>query len=117
MLLGTVALHLFFAVIGIGARVSEIVTVGPEVLYLMMIAVGIHGAILYGVGRLVRLDAATLSVASQAAIGGPTTAMALAIARRWPTLLLPGMAVGLLGYAVGNYLGIGVAYLMRGWLG
>jgi uncharacterized membrane protein len=116
MLLGTVALHLFFAVIGIGARVSEIAVVGPEVLYLMVIAVGVHGLLLYGVGRMVRLDAATLSVASQAAIGGPTTAMALAIARKWPALLLPGMAVGLLGYAVGNYLGIGIAYAMRGLL-
>ena len=117
MLLGTVALHLFFVVIGIGARVSQIAIVGPEVLYLMLIAVGVHGLLIYGLGRWIKLDVATLSVASQAAIGGPTTAMALAIARNWPTLLLPGMAVGLLGYAVGNYLGIGVGYLMKSLLG
>ena len=31
--------------------------------------------------------------------------------------LLPGMAVGLLGYAVGNYAGLAIAALMRGVLG
>ena len=69
------------------------------------------------IGRLVRTDVATLSVASQAAIGGPTTAMALAIARKWPALLLPGLAAGLIGYAVGNYAGFGIAYLVRSLVG
>ncbi|MCH6556493.1 MAG: DUF819 family protein, partial [Chloroflexi bacterium] len=117
MLLGTIALHFFFALIGIGSRVSEIVVVGPAVLYLMVIVVGVHGAVIYGVGRLVRTDVATLSVASQAAIGGPTTAMALAMARKWPALMLPGLAAGLIGYAVGNYAGFGIAYLVRSLVG
>ncbi len=117
MLLGTVALHLFFTLMGISSRVSEIASVGPQVLYLMAIVVGVHGLVLYGVGKLARLSPGTLSVASQAAIGGPTTAMAMAIARRWPALILPGMAVGLLGYAVGNYLGFGIAYFTRALLG
>ena len=117
MLLGTIALHFFFALIGIGSRVSEIVAVGPAVLYLMVIVVGVHGAVIYGVGRLVRTDVATLSVASQAAIGGPTTAMALAVARKWPALVLPGLAAGLIGYAVGNYAGFGIAYLVRSLVG
>ncbi len=117
MLLGTVALHLFFTLMGISSRVSEIASVGPQVLYLMAIVVGVHGLVLYGIGKLARLSPATLSVASQAAIGGPTTAMAMAIARRWPALILPGMAVGLLGYAVGNYLGFAIAYLTRALVG
>lgn len=117
MLLGTIALHFFFALIGIGSRVSEIVVVGPAVLYLMVIVVGVHGVVIYGVGRLVRTDVATLSVASQAAIGGPTTAMALAMARKWPALMLPGLAAGLIGYAVGNYAGFGIAYLVRSLVG
>ncbi|MEJ2312058.1 MAG: DUF819 family protein [Gemmatimonadales bacterium] len=117
MLLGTVALHLFFTLMGISSRISEIASVGPQVLYLMAIVVGVHGLVLFGIGRLARLSPDTLSVASQAAIGGPTTAMAMAIARRWPALILPGMAVGLLGYAIGNYLGFGIAYLTRALLG
>ena len=111
--LGTLALHFFFVVIGIFSRVSEILTVGIEVFWLTLVVVGVHGLVVYGGGRLARLDPGTLSVASQAAVGGPSSALAVAVSREWTGLVLPGVAVGLLGYAVGNYLGIGVASLVR----
>ena len=111
--LGTLALHFFFVVIGIFSRVSEILAVGIEVFWLTLVVVGVHGLVVYGGGRLARLDPGTLSVASQAAVGGPSSALAVAVSREWSALVLPGVAVGLLGYAVGNYLGIGVASLVR----
>jgi uncharacterized membrane protein len=111
--MGTLSLHFFFVVIGIYSRVSEILSVGIEVFWLTLVVVGIHGAVVYGGGRLARLDPGTLSVASQAAVGGPSSALAVAVAREWTGLVLPGVAVGLLGYAVGNYLGVGVASLVR----
>ncbi|MDX1643421.1 MAG: DUF819 family protein, partial [Thermoanaerobaculia bacterium] len=115
--LGLLALNLFFAVIGIGSRLAEILAVGLEVLYYVATVVAIHGLVVYGVGRLARLRVETISVASQAAVGGPSTALALAVARRWHRLALPGVLVGLLGYAVGNYAGILVAAVMRRLLG
>lgn len=115
--LGTLALNLFFVVIGIGSRVSEILAVGLEVFYFTATVVLIHGLVTFGAARLARLDVETAAVASQAAVGGPSTAMALAIARRRPGLALPGLMAGLLGYAVGNYLGLGVAYAVRAFLG
>ncbi|HEX7049303.1 MAG TPA: DUF819 family protein [Longimicrobiales bacterium] len=117
MQLGTLALHFFFAVIGIGSRVAEIARVGPEIFYFTAMVVAVHGVLIYGGARMARLDVATASVASQAAVGGPSSALALAAAREWPALVLPGTVAGLLGYAVGNYLGFGVAYLMRAWVG
>ena len=86
---------------------------GAEVFFYTLVVVGVHGLIVYGVGRAARLDVGTLSVASQAAIGGPSSALAVAVSREWPGLVLPGIIVGLFGYAVGNYLGFGVAYLVR----
>ena len=112
--LGTLALHFFFVVIGIHSRIAEIAAVGVEVFYYTLLVVGVHGLIVYGVGRLMRLDVGTVSVASQAAIGGPSSALAVAVSRDWPALVLPGIIVGLLGYAVGNYLGFAVGYLVRG---
>ena len=44
-------------------------------------------------------------VASQASIGGPSTALALATSLKRPELVLPSVAIGLLGYLVGTYLG------------
>ncbi|MHB1191604.1 MAG: DUF819 family protein [Longimicrobiales bacterium] len=112
--LGTMVLHLFFVVIGIWSRVSEIATVGLTVFFFTLVVVGVHGLVVYGGGRLLRMDLGTLSVASQASVGGPASALALAVAREWPGLVLPGIIMGLVGYAFGTYLGFGVAYLVRG---
>ena len=111
--MGTLALHLFFVVIGIFSRVSEILAVGVEVFWLTLLVVGVHGTFVFGVGRLLRMDVGTLAVASQAAVGGPSSALAVAVSREWRALVLPGIVVGLLGYALGNYAGLGVAYLVR----
>lgn len=113
MQLGSVGLHFFFVLIGILSRVSEIVAVGAEVFVFTLIVVAVHGVVVFGAGRLLRLDVGTISVASQAAVGGPSSALAVAISREWRHLILPGVVIGLFGYAVGNYLGLGVAYLLR----
>ena len=113
MQLGSVGLHFFFVLIGILSRVSEIAAVGFEVFYFTLIVVGVHGVVVLGMGRLLRFDIGSVLVASQASVGGPTSALAVAISREWKHLVLPGVVVGLLGYAVGTYLGLGVAYLLR----
>lgn len=113
--LGTLALHLFFVVIGIYSRIADILAVGVEVFLFTLVVVGVHGLVVYGGGRLARLDVGTVSVASQAAVGGPSSALAVAVGREWKALVLPGIIVGLLGYAVGNYIGFGLGYLVRGF--
>jgi uncharacterized membrane protein len=114
MQLGNLALHFFFVIIGIHSRVSEILAIGMEVFYYTLIVVGVHGLVVFGVGRLARMDVGSLAVASQAAVGGPSSALAVAVSREWRGLILPGIIVGLLGYALGNYTGFAVAYLLRG---
>lgn len=115
--LGLVALHLFFVVIGIGSRISEIVRVGPAVFLFTAVVILVHGLVVFVGGRLLRRDLATLAVASQAAVGGPSTAMAVAVARGWKGLALPGVVVGLLGYAVGTYAGLAMAAAVRSLVG
>ena len=112
--LGNLALHFFFVVIGIFSRVSEILAVGVAVFWFTIVVVGVHGLVVFGVGRLLKLDLGSLAVASQAAVGGPSSALAVAVSRKWEGLVLPGVVVGLLGYAVGNYLGLAVAGVVRG---
>ena len=51
-------------------------------------------------------------VASQASIGGPSTALALATALGRAELALPAVAIGLLGYLLGTYLGLLAAVLL-----
>jgi uncharacterized membrane protein len=82
-----------------------------------MTTVAVHGLVIFGLGRLAGLELSTLAVASQANIGGPASAMALASARGYASKLLPGVAVGLLGYALGNYFGYFIAQVMRAVMG
>ncbi len=116
-LFGNYLLLLFLASNGARSVIANLVAMGPPVFYYAIITVALHGVVIFGIGRLARLDYATLAVASQANVGGAASAIALAGARGYTDQLVPGVAVGLLGYAVGNYLGFVVAAMMRGMLG
>ena len=63
-------------------------------------------------GILLRLDPALVAVASQANVGGSTSALALARSLGRGDLALPGILVGALGNALGTYLG----FLIATWL-
>ena len=116
-LFGNYLVLLFLASNGARSVIATLVAIGPSVFYYAVVTVALHGVVIFGIGRLARIDIATLAVASQANIGGAASAMALAGARGYAETLLPGVAVGLFGYAIGNYLGFAVAALMRGLLG
>ena len=116
-LFGNYMILLFLASNGARSVVANLVAMGPPVFYYAIITVALHGLVIFGVGRLARIDLATLAVASQANVGGAASAIALAGARGYHDRLVPGVAVGLIGYAVGNYMGMAVGLLMRGWIG
>ncbi len=115
--IGNYLVLIFLASNGAMSVIANIVVIGPPIVYYALITVSVHGLIIFGVGHLVGLDLKTLAVASQANVGGPASAMALATARGYTDRLLPGVAVGLLGYAAGNYLGLAVAAVIRGVIG
>ena len=117
VVIGNFLLLLFLASNGAKSVVSHIVDVGPAIVWFAAGTVAIHGAILFGIGWLLKMNGDLLAVASQANVGGAATAMALAGARRRPELILPGVAVGMLGNAVGNYAGIVIALAVRRMLG
>lgn len=117
VVIGNFLLLLFLASNGAKSVVSHIVDVGPAIFWFAAGTVAIHGLVIFGIGWMLRMSGDVLAIASQANVGGATTAMALAGARRRADLILPGVAVGMLGNAVGNYAGIAIAYLARAMLG
>lgn len=116
-LLGNYLLLLFLAANGAQSVLANIFRVGPAIFWFAAITILVHGIGIFGVGRLFGIDAGTLAIASQANVGGPASAVALAGARGYTDRVLPGVAVGLVGYAVGNYSGFLVANLTRAWMG
>jgi uncharacterized membrane protein len=115
--LGNFSFYLFFCAVGAMIDVEMAIVLSPILFIYVMIMIAVHFVSVYGIGRLLRLDIRVLTIASAAAKTGPPTVVALANVHGWKTLLLPGVAMGLLGYAVGNYLGFAAAYLMKALLG
>jgi len=113
--LGNLALLFFFVVIGVYSRIAEVLAVGVQVLFYALFVVAVHGVLVFLAGRFLRVDIGTLCVASQASVGGPGSALAVAVAGGWRSLILPGILVGLLGYALGTYAGMGIAQALRGF--
>jgi uncharacterized membrane protein len=95
----------FFAAIAAGADVVAMVEVAPMLTVLVLILLSVHALITFGIGSLLKLSLPELITASNAAILGATTAPALAATRGWKNLVTPGVLVGVLGYALGTFLG------------
>ncbi len=113
--LGFFFILIFLAVIGTLCDVSALSGVGDLAGTLVLfvgLLVLIHGTVIFGVGSLFKMDWDVIAVASQANIGGNTTAIAAAESLNRPDLLIPGMLVGSLGNALGTYVGFAVAGLL-----
>lgn len=115
--LGNLSFYLFFCAVGAMINVKMAIVLSPILFIYVMIMIVVHFVSVYGIGRLLRLDIRVLTIASAAAKTGPPSVVALANIHGWKTLVLPGVAMGLLGYAVGNYLGFAAAYAMKAMLG
>ena len=104
--IGTFLIYLFFVVLGVPASISEIIKI-------CILAVSIHLVVTLGVGKLFKFKLDELLLASNACIGGPTTAVAMAIAKGWNSLIVPTMIAGVWGYVLGNYAGIIVGHILQ----
>ncbi len=114
-LLGMFAIYLFLAVVGAFCEVTALGDVGEHAVGILVFTVAIvlvHGFFLVGVGWLFKLDWSIIAIASQANIGGGSTAMALAKSFNRNDLLLPAILAGSLGAGVGTYFGFLVAGLV-----
>lgn len=96
---------LFFSTVGASAGFQEALTAGGQILLFGIILLGTHLAIILGLGRLAKLPMKSVLVASNANVGGPATAAAMAGARNWPQMVRPALLTGTLGYTVGTVFG------------
>jgi uncharacterized membrane protein len=103
--IGTFLIYLFFVVIGIPASIPLIVQNAPLLLVFVFIIVVVNLAVSLTAGKLLKYDLEEILLASNANVGGPTTAAAMAIAKGWKDLIGPILVVGTLGYIIGNYIG------------
>ena len=111
-LTGWLSVMLFLAVIGALCdlhALGSIGALGRDLVIFVVVILAVHGAIVFGGGALLRMDPSLVAVASQANIGGSTSALALARSLGRGDLVLPGILAGAVGNAAGTYLGFLVA--------
>ena len=106
--IATFMMYVFFAVIGAGADLGQVLGAALPATLFLVVLILVHLGLLLLVGRLLRLDLAEVMVASNACILGAPTAAALAASRGWRELVMPGMLVGILGYSIGTFIGVGI---------
>ncbi|MFK7932629.1 MAG: DUF819 family protein [Saprospiraceae bacterium] len=113
---GEYLLLIFCVAIGMQANLQDILAEGTAVVFYT-------AAVLFGTAFLHlllcywwKIDRDTAMITSTAAIYGPVFIGQVASAIQNRTLIFSGMATGLVGYALGNYLGIGIGNLLRWWL-
>jgi uncharacterized membrane protein len=113
--LGLYLVYLFLAVIGAYCEISSVIAlgeIGVTLFLFTLLAVFIHGLVIIGVGGFIFRDWDMVAIASQANVGGGTSAIALAETFDRNELILPAILVGTLGNALGTYLGFMVTYLL-----
>eukprot|EP00588_Corethron_pennatum_P008736 CAMPEP_0194273648 /NCGR_PEP_ID=MMETSP0169-20130528/6947_1 /TAXON_ID=218684 /ORGANISM="Corethron pennatum, Strain L29A3" /LENGTH=381 /DNA_ID=CAMNT_0039016667 /DNA_START=398 /DNA_END=1543 /DNA_ORIENTATION=+ len=101
--LGILIMQLFFAVSGAAGSIRLVLVSAPSLFLFSSLQIGIHFMILYIFGKSIfRFKENELYLASNANVGGPTTAAAMAQAKEWNTLVLPALLIGIFGYSIGT---------------
>ncbi|GAB3310715.1 DUF819 family protein [Luteimonas notoginsengisoli] len=107
-LVATLFMYLFFALLGAGADIGALLGAAPALFAYVLIIFAVHMVFILAGARLCRLNHAEIVIASTACIGGPPIAIAFAVLFGWRRLAVPAVATGVLGYVLGNFVGIGL---------
>lgn len=110
--IGTFLIYIFFVVIGVPASIPLIIQKSPLLLLYCAVMVIINMVITFTAAKLLKFDLEEAILASNANIGGPTTAAAMAISKGWTKLIGPILIVGTLGYVIGNYFGLFIGNIL-----
>ena len=103
--IGTYLIYLFLFVIGVPANIYTVLTEAPLFLVLTFLMVVVNMLFCFIGAKVLKFDLEDAIIASNANIGGPTTAAGMAVSQGWSRLVGPAMLVGVLGYVIGNYAG------------
>ena len=99
-------MQLFFAVTGAMGHIPSVVKVAPSVFFHTACQIAIHFIFSCLAGRILHLPFKEIALASNANVGGPTTAAAMATSKNWKTLVLPALLTGVFGYSIATGIGL-----------
>jgi uncharacterized membrane protein len=109
--LGMYIILVFCTAVGSLADLTKLFTMAPEIM--VFVAISVFGTLLLQVLFSIpfKIDADTTIIVSTSAICSPPFVPVVAGALKNKEIVFSGVTTGIIGYAIGNYLGITLAYL------
>jgi uncharacterized membrane protein len=111
--IGEYAILIFALAAGAMGDFSRILSTSPMIFLIVAFAIFVSLIIHVLLSRIFGLDVDTMIISSTAAICSPPFIGVVATAIGNRRVVAPGIAAGILGYAMGNYLGIAVVQILR----
>ena len=113
--LGLYFVYVFCLAIATMVDISDL-NLSENLYILWYIAFAVFGSLVLQVllAKIFKIDGDTVLVSSIALINSPPFVPMVAAILKNKDVVLTGITIGLLGYAIGNYLGIGIYYLLCG---
>lgn len=112
--IGMYLLYVFSFSVAASMDLATLSTVNLSVLGFVLIATFGSFTLHAVLARLAGIDRDTFLITSVAAVMSPAFVPMVSRSLRNPAILMSGMATGILGFAIGNYLGISLALLLAG---
>lgn len=111
--LGMYFILVFSLVVASMADVSRFTIESQYLFYYVTLAV--FGTLILHIifSKIFRIDADTTIITSVAMVFSPPFVPMMAAALKNRNIILSGLSVGIIGYAIGNYLGVIIAYLLK----
>lgn len=111
--LAAILMQLFFATVGASGNIAVVIQTAPALFLWSLVAISVHLGVVLLAERLFKFTRKETCLASNANIGGPTTAAGMAAAKGWRQSIVPALLIGVLGYASATFVGVGAAQVFQ----